>query len=64
MTGDYLTRLIGGTVTDAWDQKDDEFGEVTVLRIEKPGKVFACWVMMDPEGNGPGFLNVQETELP
>lgn len=64
MSGDYLTRLIDGIVVDAWDAKDEEFGEVTTLVIKKGDQEFACWVMQDPEGNGPGWLSIKEITKP
>ena len=30
------------------------------LKLRMPGKTVVAWVDCDPEGNGPGHLNIEE----
>jgi hypothetical protein len=57
----HYQQLVGGTVTEiAWDV--ESFGEATpVLKVLLPsGRVLQCVVLCDPEGNGPGFLDIAD----
>ncbi len=65
----HLSRLVGGVVRGviADPGAEAEFGQpVYGLQIEvpaKPGqssKILHAWILCDPEGNGPGFLDIQE----
>ena len=50
-----LQPLIGGKITAALDG-GDSFG----FRVQTPdGRSFDVWVDCDPEGNGPGHLNLE-----
>ena len=56
---EYYKKIVGpingGTITGLI-QSQDSWG----LAIKKGEKVFKVWVDMDPEGNGPGHLDVEE----
>lgn len=57
----HYQQIVGGRVAGiAWDV--ESFGEpVAVLMIKMPsGKTMQCAVLCDPEGNGPGFLDIVE----
>jgi len=59
----HYQQIVGGTVTGiAWDV--ESFGDpVAVLMIKLPsGKMMQCAMLCDPEGNGPGFLDIVEDE--
>ena len=59
----HYQQIVGGTVTGiAWDV--ESFGEPTpVLMVKLPsGRTLQCAVLCDPEGNGPGFLDIAEAE--
>ena len=54
-----LKQLIGGKITDTVVTEDEEsYGFV----VEKDGAKKVCWVDCDPEGNGPGFVSIEEKE--
>jgi len=54
----YLNRIKGMTITDIVEDKSDlEIGSVVGLVLDGTTIV---WVLRDPEGNGPGFLEIQE----
>lgn len=58
----HYQQIVGGCVTGiAWD--DESFGNpVPVLLVKLPsGCILQCAVMCDPEGNGPGFLDIEES---
>lgn len=63
---EIVKSLIGGTITESISTpdddengfEDDEYGYG--FRVKNDNKTFLCWVDCDPEGNGPGFLNVRE----
>ncbi len=66
---EHLSQLKGGTVRDVIvDQAATaEFGQpVYGLQLEisaKPGRssqILHAWILCDPEGNGPGFLDIQQ----
>lgn len=63
MQASTLTReLVGGVITQAVVAADGEFGDANFgfeVRM-RSGKVKTVWVMSDPEGNGAGFLDIQE----
>jgi hypothetical protein len=56
----YLTPLVGATITtiiveDGTDAMDEtHYGFI----VEKNGKRFDCMILCDPEGNGPGHLDI------
>lgn len=59
----HYQQIVGGCVTGiAWDV--ESFGEpVPVLMVKLPsGRTLQCAVLCDPEGNGPGFLDIAEAE--
>jgi len=55
----YRKKLVGRTVVDivGVQESDNEDDKVMGLMLDN-GSV--AWVLCDPEGNGPGFLEVQE----
>lgn len=59
-----VKHLLGGTITGVLDSDVDDVDDFGVqffgLRIMKDGKQFAAWVQMDAEGNGPGWVEVEE----
>lgn len=60
---DMLTQLVGGVVTAIVKDENDEglYGlRITLNEIQAvPVKVIA-WIQADPEGNGPGFLSIED----
>lgn len=56
---EQLKQLVGGKIVDTVVTEDNEnYGFV----VEVDGKEKVCWVDMDPEGNGPGWIQIQEKE--
>jgi len=55
--GEKIIPLIGAKVTGIADGGDDEFG----LIVKKNGKETVLLVQQDAEGNGPGWLTIQES---
>ena len=55
---DELKKLVGGKITDTVMTKDNENYGFVVEAEDGTKKV--CWVDCDPEGNGPGFISIQE----
>lgn len=60
---DMLTQLVGGIVTAIVKDEGSEglYGlRITLNEIQAvPVKVIA-WIQADPEGNGPGFLSIED----
>lgn len=58
----HIAPLIGGTIvqlvaSDGESHEQDVFG----IEVRKPdGKTVVAWILCDPEGNGPGHLDIQE----
>ncbi len=50
--------LVGGKIVGAIISEDKEFFGFGVLMPNKKRKV--VWVDMDAEGNGPGWLNIED----
>ena len=68
---EHLNRLKGGTVQDVIVDRSaiSDFGQpVYGLQVRMPAasgqaaKVIHVWILCDPEGNGPGFLEIEEVE--
>ena len=59
---EHMSVLQGARVIDATALDDD--GEVfPILLMRTPGGTFyQCELLMDPEGNGPGFLDIHKRE--
>ena len=56
---DQIEQLIGFTITSPMEDPSKEyFG----FQCKKGKKVKNVWVNMDPEGNGPGHLNIEDQE--
>jgi len=55
----HYQQIVGGRVKAvAWDVESFDF-PTPVLMITMPsGRVMECAVLCDPEGNGPGFLDI------
>jgi hypothetical protein len=57
---EHYSQLIGWTVKGlAVDNNDPDEQEFMGLIMERGPKQKIAWVLMDPEGNGPGFLDIQ-----
>jgi hypothetical protein len=61
---DHLSQLIGLSVADVVTMagSEAEFGEKAYgLRFEPndAGVNYIAWIMQDPEGNGPVFLDIE-----
>lgn len=50
-------KIVGGRITSTIATTD---GESFGIRVEVNGKRFNCWIDCDPEGNGPGFVGIEE----
>jgi hypothetical protein len=50
-------RLVGFTVEDAHLSED---GETFALTLRRGKQWLTVWVDCDPEGNGPGHLQIEE----
>lgn len=61
MTTVISQQLVGGTITQAI-VSDTEYGEAHFgFEVRLPsGQCKTVWVLCDPEGNGPGFLDIGE----
>lgn len=66
MTANHLK---GGEIIDV-QEIDDSVGPITVLVIEMPRVMktltpvrYAVYVQSDPEGNGAGYLQIEETKI-
>lgn len=53
--------LRGGTIMNVFTDSNDEFWGIQVLTKDK---VYAVWINRDPEGNGPGSIEVMEDITP
>lgn len=54
----YYNQLVGKTITKVIIEQgsEEEFGEPVYGFILNDGSIF--WLLRDPEGNGPGFLEI------
>ena len=54
----HLTQILEGKVTSlAWDGESELAG----LMVRMPnGTTKICWILCDPEGNGPGHLDISD----
>ena len=50
----HLEQLVGQTITGLLQDKDEP--EIVGFQT----KSFDVWVLCDPEGNGPGFLEIEK----
>lgn len=58
---DHLLPLVGGVITQVLVDNAPELGDPCYgFRVEKKGESFDCLIMLDPEGNGPGYLMIVE----
>lgn len=64
MTKFIADRLAGGTIRNAMTDGDEYFGFEVVVKAKGRGNydVLQVWVNCDAEGNGPGWLDVEEAE--
>jgi len=63
MAQSIINELVGGYIIKAFITPEDEYSEAGfgfVVSINGVNKV--VHVLMDAEGNGPGFLDIQETD--
>lgn len=57
----HYGQLVGYKITDiAIDGKDNADEPWIGLVLEKRKKEKVAWILMDPEGNGTGHLDIQE----
>lgn len=58
----HLEQLVGGTVLGVAATSMDPLDRdrCSALIIEKDGEKKTCWIMCDPEGNGPGWLDIED----
>jgi len=52
--------VLGRPVTEDTDNGSPPEGFFGLTLKRKDGKAFVLWVNCDPEGNGPGWLDIQE----
>jgi hypothetical protein len=58
---EYLEQLLGHTVIRVVKAKDSEYTEGSYgLVLECNGKKKQAWIDQDPEGNGPGHLDIED----
>lgn len=51
--------LVGGTIVcGLTDPEESSWG----FKVKKKGRIFNVWVDCDPEGNGPGAIDIEEQE--
>lgn len=57
-----LSKLVGCEVTHLVETPEGEDEHFYGLRFFNPKtkKVYIAWIQCDPEGNGPGFLNIDD----
>ena len=64
-TGEHLSQLVGMTVKaigfdPVTPESEYRYEDEYCLTLEgEDGKVTQAWIMCDPEGNGPGHLDIQ-----
>lgn len=57
--GKHYGPLVGGKIVGIC-MDDVEFGEPCVgLRVQRDGMETRAWILQDPEGNGPGHLEIE-----
>jgi len=59
---EHYSQLIGWTVKGLMGfikENDPDEQEFMGLIMERGSKQKIAWVLMDPEGNGPGFLDIK-----
>ena len=52
-----LIKLVGARITQIIETPEKDFFGFT---IKNHGKEYNVWVLKDPEGNGEGFLEIDE----
>ena len=66
---EHLSRLVGGVIRNVIADRTvtAEFGQAVYgLKVKIPARktrsspILHAWILCDPEGNGPGFLDIQE----
>ncbi len=60
MTKEIADKLVGAKITGAIESPGNDFSEGSFgfNVTAKGGKKLQVWVDMDPEGNGPGWLQI------
>ena len=59
----HYRQIVGATIIGlAVDDTDNDFGDdIWALKLKtKNGRAAIAWIMADPEGNGPGFLAIDD----
>lgn len=59
VTIDYLSVLLGKRAVRVAVSPDDDIGDIYGIEFDD-GTV--AWILCDPEGNGPGHLDIQKPE--
>lgn len=60
MTKEIADKLVGAKITTALESPGNDFsdGSFGFAVKTKAGETLQVWVDMDPEGNGPGWLQI------
>lgn len=63
---DQIKSLVGWQIVDTVVSEDSESWGFVIQRDPhgKPIQKKVCWVDCDPEGNGPGFIQIEEFVTP
>ena len=66
---EHLSQLVGGTVVrlivDSPSEEEQEYGCEPFYGFSvqtRDGKLLNCFIQRDVEGNGAGFLNIEEDQ--
>ena len=67
MSDQILKHLVGGKITQALttfedDAEEDYFGDFAGFIVTKGKRKIHVWVQSDPEGNGGGFLALEDSK--
>jgi len=55
---DILNKLVGGKIVSAITDKSDEYFGLEIKLMN--GKTNLLWFLQDDEGNGPGWIGIDE----
>ena len=61
LTG-YYSQLVGGSIKEFILKQDEDGSQWPTFIIEVQDKTYTVEVSQDPEGNGPGFLTLDDGE--
>lgn len=63
----HLGQLMHATIVGIARDHDEEEGKVffgLVVELDNRTRRKIAWIQCDPEGNGPGHLNIEDVEMP